>query len=101
THRRRGLLREMMHTQLQDVRARGELVAMLIAAEWPIYGRFGYGLAVEAAATVVDAETAEFRDPAFRGSIEIVDLPTLREVAPPVFDRHRERTPGAITRGDM
>ena len=101
THRRRGLLREMMHTQLRDVRDRGELVAMLIAAEWPIYGRFGYGLAVEAARTVVDAGTAEFRDPTLRGSIEIVDLPTLRKLAPPVFDRHRLQSPGAITRGDI
>ena len=56
THRRQGLLREMMHTQLRDAVARGEIVAMLIAAEWPIYGRFGYGMAVEAAATVVDAQ---------------------------------------------
>ena len=101
THRRRGLLREMMQTQLHDCRARGELAAMLIAAEWPIYGRFGYGLAIEAANTIVDAETAEFRDPTLRGSIEIVDLPTLRKVAPPVFDRHRVQTPGAITRGDI
>src|SRR5207245_5284591 len=38
THRRRGLLREMMQTQLVDARQRGELAAMLIAAEWPIYG---------------------------------------------------------------
>ena len=101
THRRRGLLREMMHTQLHDVRARGELVAMLIAAEWPIYGRFGYGLAIEAANTIVDAQAAEFRDPTLRGSVEIVDLGTLRRLAPPVFDRHRIQSPGAITRGDI
>ena len=101
THRRRGLLREMMHTQLADVRQRGELVAMLIAAEWPIYGRYGYGLAIEAAATVVDAKAAAFREPAPTGSVEIVDLATLRALAPPVFDRHRLVTPGAITRGDL
>src|SRR5437763_2793342 len=101
THRRRGLLREMMHTQLQDARQRGELVAMLIAAEWPIYGRYGYGMAIEAAATIVDASAAVFRDPVMRGSFEIVDLQTLRALAPPVFDRHRLVTPGAITRGDL
>ena len=101
THRRRGLLREMMQTQLHDVRQRGELVAMLIAAEWPIYGRFGYGMAIEAAGTIVDAAAAEFRDPDLRGSVEIVDLPTLRSLAPPVFDQHRLVTPGAISRGDI
>ncbi|MEY2430429.1 MAG: hypothetical protein QOC92_154 [Acidimicrobiaceae bacterium] len=98
THRRRGLLREMMQTQLHDSLARGELVAMLLAAEWPIYGRFGYGMATEAANTIVDVSTAEFRDSAPPGSIEVVDLATLRAVAPEPFDRHRLMTPGAITR---
>ena len=101
THRRRGLVTELMRTQLADCRARGEVAAMLIAAEWPIYGRFGYGMAVEAAATIIDAAQAEFRDAALRGVIEIVDLPTLRQLAPAVFDAHRLQTPGAITRGDI
>ena len=98
THRRRGLLREMMEYQLRDAHARGELAAMLIAAEWPIYGRFGYGMAIEAAMTVVDADAAVFRDPQIRGSFEVVDLPTLRTLAPEPFDRHRLVTPGAISR---
>jgi predicted acetyltransferase len=45
THRRRGLLTEMMRRQLEDVRAAGEPVAVLWASEGPIYGRFGYGIA--------------------------------------------------------
>jgi predicted acetyltransferase len=98
SHRRRGLLRELMDHQLRDAHNRGELAAMLIAAEWPIYGRFGYGMAIEAAMTVVDADTATFRDPQLRGSVEVVDLPTLRATAPEVFDRHRVMTPGAISR---
>jgi predicted acetyltransferase len=98
THRRRGILREMMDLQLRDARERGEIVAMLIAAEWPIYGRFGYGMAVEAAATIVDASTAQFLDPVLRGTVEVVDLATLREVAEEPFDRHRETCPGSITR---
>ena len=99
THRRQGLLREMMHFQLRDAAARGDVVAMLLSAEWPIYGRFGYGMAVEAANTIVDARTAVFRDmAAARGSIEVVDLATLRAVAPEPFDRHRLMTPGAISR---
>lgn len=102
THRRRGLLREMMNVQLHDAVSRREIVAMLIAAEWPIYGRFGYGMAIEAAATIVDTRTAVFRDGATsHGSIEVVDLATLRELAPAAFDRHRVMTPGAITRGPI
>jgi predicted acetyltransferase len=45
THRRRGLLTEMMRRQLEDVRAAGDPVAVLWASEGPIYGRFGYGIA--------------------------------------------------------
>ena len=45
THRRRGVLRELMRVQLDDVHARGEPLAVLWASEETIYGRFGYGLA--------------------------------------------------------
>jgi predicted acetyltransferase len=45
THRRRGLLTALMGRQLEEIRARGEAVAILWASEGAIYGRFGYGLA--------------------------------------------------------
>ncbi|MBF9070385.1 GNAT family N-acetyltransferase [Streptacidiphilus fuscans] len=44
THRRRGLLTAMMRRQLDDVRERGEPLAVLTASEPSIYGRFGYGV---------------------------------------------------------
>ena len=43
--RRRGVLRAMMTQHLEHVAERGEPVSALHAAEQPIYGRFGYGLA--------------------------------------------------------
>jgi len=46
-HRRRGLLTSMIHRHVDDCRARGEAVSALFAAEMPIYGRFGYGLAAQ------------------------------------------------------
>ena len=50
THRRRGVLRSLMHRQLADVAARGdEPVAALWSAETPIYGRYGYGRATSSA----------------------------------------------------
>ena len=46
SHRRRGVLRSLMHRQLADVAARGEEpVAALWASETPIYSRYGYGCA--------------------------------------------------------
>lgn len=63
THRRRGLLTEMMRRQLSDLRARGEPVAALWASEGGIYRRFGYGVATYAADMRVRRESSEFRVP--------------------------------------
>jgi predicted acetyltransferase len=50
THRRRGVLRSLMHRQIADIAARGEEpIAALWAAEAPIYGRYGYGRAASIA----------------------------------------------------
>jgi predicted acetyltransferase len=45
TYRRRGVLTSMMRRQLDDVRDRGEPLAVLWASEAPIYSRYGYGRA--------------------------------------------------------
>ncbi len=50
THRRRGVLTALMRSQLTTLHETGgEPVAVLTASEPAIYGRFGYGLASEAA----------------------------------------------------
>jgi predicted acetyltransferase len=72
THRRRGVLRSLMTTQLYDVRERGrEAIAILWASEPVIYGRFGYGLASRAYAMNVPRSAHALRsdsptDPALR-----------------------------------
>lgn len=43
THRRRGILRAMVAAAHAACRERGEPLSLLHAAEYPIYGRFGYG----------------------------------------------------------
>jgi predicted acetyltransferase len=44
SHRRRGVLRSLMHRQLADIAAGGEEpIAALWASETPIYSRYGYG----------------------------------------------------------
>jgi predicted acetyltransferase len=54
THRRRGVLTAMMRRQLDDVRRRGEPLAVLTASEPAIYGRFGYGAASFQLAAEID-----------------------------------------------
>ena len=45
THRRRGVLTELMRRQTVDIHERGEPVAALYASEPVIYPRFGFGVA--------------------------------------------------------
>ncbi|MGH3249468.1 MAG: GNAT family N-acetyltransferase, partial [Trebonia sp.] len=50
SHRRRGVLRSLMHRQLAGIAARGEEpIAALWATETPIYARYGYGRATSSA----------------------------------------------------
>ena len=45
SHRRRGILTDMMRYEISDSQQRGEAIATLYASESGIYGRFGFGLA--------------------------------------------------------
>jgi predicted acetyltransferase len=98
THRRRGLLTEMLTADLADCVERGEPVGALVAAEWPIYGRYGYGPAVERAAYEIDTRAAAFRRPADGGSVALVDPPSARADVVAVHDALRTRCPGSIER---
>ena len=97
THRRRGLLTEMITGDLRDSAERGEVVSVLLASEYPIYGRFGYGLATEHAKYEISTVGLRFLASS-EGAVELVDLPTLRRLAPPVFERFRADQPGSIGR---
>lgn len=61
THRRRGLLTRLMTRQLADIKGRGEPLAVLWASEAAIYGRFGYGAAVQRGRVEIDRQIAQLR----------------------------------------
>jgi predicted acetyltransferase len=61
THRRRGINTEMMRSQLEDVRLRGEPLAALFASEGGIYGRFGYGMAAYSATLELETGRSLYR----------------------------------------
>jgi predicted acetyltransferase len=97
THRRQGHLGRMMRSQLADIAARGEPVAVLVAAEYPIYGRFGYGPATEATTLHLDAHGARWRDdPA--GTVEIVGNEPFAKLSDQLYDRTRRSHAGHIAR---
>jgi predicted acetyltransferase len=95
THRRQGHLTRLMRAQLGDMLDRGEPTAALVAAEYPIYGRFGYGPATEPANLVVDALTARWRD-APTGTTELVDNETWAKVAEELYERARRANAGHL-----
>ena len=99
THRRQGLLTSMITRDLHESAERGEVLSALVAAEYPIYGRFGYGHAVDSVELAVESKP-QFRWPSGPGSVQLVDLPSARDVAPAIYERARPAWPGAVGRTD-
>src|SRR5947209_2163059 len=99
THRRRGVLRSIMQTQLVDVHERGEPIAALWASEETIYGRFGYGLASWMGEMNIRAERSAFAQPLERrGRVRFVGMEEAVELFPVVWDELRAQRPGVHSR---
>jgi predicted acetyltransferase len=99
THRRRGILRDMMRYQLEDVRRRKEPLAILWASESSIYQRFGYGTAARMAFISILKERTAFLDstPAV-GQTKLLSPGDSFNELPPIYDRVRAVTPGMYRR---
>lgn len=106
THRRRGILTELMRRQLDEVAAGPEPVAVLTASESLIYGRFGYGLATRGVRLRIDPRHVALRPEAdalarasaAAGSLRQVTLAEARHLLPAAYERIRARRPGAVAR---
>jgi predicted acetyltransferase len=98
THRRRGILRAMMTSLLDEAVARDEPLAMLTASEGAIYQRFGFGVSTRAAAVQIDVSDVELAHARPSGRLRLVTPEELRKQAPEIFERVRHTAPGAISR---
>ncbi len=99
THRRRGVLTRMMSWLLDDAERRGEAVAMLTASESSIYGRFGFGVAAQAASHEIDLAGAAFRVPLdIGGRFSLLSPSEALDVLHPVWDRCRLARVGEMSR---
>ncbi|MCX4526588.1 MULTISPECIES: GNAT family N-acetyltransferase [unclassified Streptomyces] len=102
THRRRGLLTRMVAAELGAAKERGDVLSTLIAAEYPIYGRYGYGPAVYVSEWEIDVPRTGLDPrrpvPSDGGTIELVDAAGARRVGPALHERIRSARHGTTGR---
>jgi predicted acetyltransferase len=99
THRRRGVLRALMHRLLEDAVDRGEAAAVLNASEAAIYGRFGFGVATRWRRLRIDAARVRWRPHLpVGGSVSMVGRAEAGPVLRAVYDRAGAGRPGWLSR---
>jgi predicted acetyltransferase len=102
THRRRGILTSMMRRQLDDVRARGEAVAVLTASEPVIYGRFGYGAATFEMRAEIDTARVRIAVPEGTDGIRLRYVPVtdgaVHRACEEIYARAVAERPGMLAR---
>lgn len=99
THRRQGILTEMMRRLIADARARGEPLAALYASEGGIYGRFGFGVATYEAHLRLRRARSGFRSPADVGGLRLVEPPRAADTMARIAGAVTDGQPGAVSRG--
>ncbi|HEY6012913.1 MAG TPA: GNAT family N-acetyltransferase [Candidatus Limnocylindrales bacterium] len=101
SHRRRGILRQMMTWLFDQARERHEPLAILWASEAAIYQRFGYGPGTVSSAFEIAKDKIQFRRPVEApGRFRLVDVDEATERFPAVYEVVRRSTPGTVNRTD-
>ncbi|MEK6275467.1 MAG: GNAT family N-acetyltransferase [Actinomycetota bacterium] len=99
SHRRRGILTQLMRRELDDALGRGEPLSILWASEEPIYGRYGYGVATVKAAIAADRDRIVFRgEPESAARVRMIDAEEAAQVLPLIWDRAQKVRPGMFAR---
>lgn len=100
THRRRGIARALLESELRTAQGLGLPLAMLTASEATIYGRYGFAPAAMIADLEVVTRRAKWTGPEASGRVHFVTLKQLRDECKDVFDRARVQTPGDVALDD-
>jgi predicted acetyltransferase len=100
THRRRGILTQMMRMHLDQAVERGQPVAGLWASEERIYGRFGYGPAVEGLELLIPDYAVDVApaDPAI--TVHPVTAEEAATILPPIYETARRSIVGSLVRSE-
>jgi predicted acetyltransferase len=102
THRRRGLLNQMMAYQIGQFREREVPLAILTASESLIYGRYGYGLTASCQSLSIASKRSGFLDALSDGEgpgrLRIVSAEEAATILPAVHEQARRLRPGEVNR---
>ncbi len=99
---RKGIATDLMRHQLDDIAARGEVVATLRASEATIYERYGYGVASSSQTVEVQTARAKLRpDVGAGGPVRLLDLTEAWNVLPRIYAANRPSRPGTIDRPEV
>jgi predicted acetyltransferase len=100
THRRQGLMRRVLGAVHDDIDARGEPVATLLASDSGIYEHVEYGIATRVAFNVVNPRLTRMRDE-YRtapGSVQYLEGDEIVPAVSAIWDRFRRLRAGECGR---
>jgi predicted acetyltransferase len=99
---RKRIATELVHHQLRDIAARGEVVATLRASEATIYERYGYGVASSSQSVEVQTARAALRPGVGTGGpVRLIDAAQAWDVLPRIYAENRSTRPGTIDRPEV
>jgi predicted acetyltransferase len=98
SHRRRGILRTMMESELAIAAGRGVPLAALTASEATIYRRFGFGAATTLRSVVVEVQGDAALAGPVSGRVELIEPKDLAELGPRLYEQTYLQTPGSVQR---
>jgi predicted acetyltransferase len=96
THRRRGIARELLESELRNAVALGVPMAMLTVSESTIYHRFGFAPAALASTITIDTRRARFVGAVPEGRVQLVDIVAARALIDDLYVTGRLASPGEI-----
>lgn len=96
THRRRGIARAMMESELRLAASLGIPVAVLTVSESTIYGRYGFAPAAASAEWRLDTRRASWIGPLPGGRVDFVPRERWRDLAEELHERVRLHDAGEL-----
>src|SRR5262245_37162003 len=99
SHRRRGVMRDLLVRLLTEAADRGQVLASLRASETPIYQRFGFGLAGYCAEATMSSRDALPISGVAAGTMRILSGDEILATVVPIYETAARR-PGVLARPD-